>query len=234
MQVTTQWELPRTTWGQPDDGEGGTYWGQVSGFVLHNTNSAPVQWGDIAPVPLMEPKTANQVYGNTGNYLEADYYDVSASSITGTPTCVQILQGTLPQWAVQAQPDVPDQSVQPFFWGDARRAFYVSQGQELEWFPRYIGFGVSGYGVNLATLDNAARYAKVAVHVPPPSPQPVEGSYGPVMSTVAAQEMVGSGAVQVALSGGPAVQFQGKNIGINGSSPALDMGAPARVQQEGQ
>jgi hypothetical protein len=93
---------------------------------------------------------------------------------------------------------------------------------------------VSGYGVNVATLNNAGRYAKVAVNVPLPSPQPVEGSYGPVMSTAAAQEMVGSGTMQVALSGGPAVQFQGKNIGINGSSPALDMGGPARVQQEGQ
>jgi hypothetical protein len=233
MQVTTQSELPTTVWGQPDDGQG-THWGQVSGFVLHNTNSAPVQWKDIAAVPLMEPGTANQVSGSTDNYLEADYYDVSASSLTGTPTCVQILQGKLPQWVVQAQPDVADQSVQPFFWGDARRAFYVTQGQELEWFPRYNGFGVSGYGVNVATLNNAGRYAKVAVNVPLPSPQPVEGSYGPVMSTAAAQEMVGSGTMQVALSGGPAVQFQGKNIGINGSSPALDMGGPARVQQEGQ
>jgi hypothetical protein len=234
VQVTND-ALATAVWGSSASSGsfgGGLGWDQTSGFVLHNTHSAPVRWGDIQPVALIVPSNVNffSSQTGTGGLQLWGYYgsnggdnDPSGWAYLSSLNQLEILSGLLPQSVELSQPDVNNQWGMPFFFGDAKRVFYVTQSQETLYFNRYQGFGISnvlvdGTAVNLPS----AVLAQPADQVGPPV-----GPGGPVVSTSAAESVVNSGTLRLALGGGVPVDFQGKPIAITGSaSTVLRVAAP--------
>ncbi len=222
VQVTDD-ALPTAVWGSAA-GAAGLSWDQSAGFVVHNTHSAPVRWSDIQPVALMVPSNVNffsSQTGTGGQQLWAYYgsnggdNDPSGWAYLSGLNQLDILAGPLPQSVELAQPDVGSQWGMPFFFGDAKRVFYVTQSQETLFFNNYPGFGVSsvlvdGTAVNLPSTVLAQPVAQAGLSVAP---------VGPVVSTSAAESAVNSGTLRLAIGGGVSVDFQGKPIAITGSAP---------------
>jgi hypothetical protein len=221
VQVTDD-ALPTAIWGS-SAAAGGLSWDESSGFVLHNTHSAPVRWGDLQPVPLMVPTNVNffsSQTGSGGQQLWAYYgsnggdNDPSGWAYLSGLNQLEILSGPLPQSVELAQADVDSQWGMPFFFGDAKRVFYVTQSEETLFFKNFPGFGVSsvlvdGMAVNLPSTVLAQPADQAGLSVAPA---------GPVVSTSAAESAVSSGTLRLAIGGGTSLDFQGKPIAITGGA----------------
>ncbi|HTT91138.1 MAG TPA: neuraminidase-like domain-containing protein [Acidimicrobiales bacterium] len=236
VQVTNE-VFPTDVWGTSDSSSflGGTSWGDVSGFVLHNTHSAPVRWGDIPPVPLMVPTNVNfftSQAGTGGQQLWGVYgsnggdNDPSGWAYLGGLNQLEILAGPLPQSVELAQADVGNQWAMPFFFGDAKRVFYVTQSQETQYFHNYSGFGVSS-----VLVDGTAVNLPSTVLAQPAALAPSVSPGDPVISTSAAQSVINSGTLRLAIGGGTSVDFQGKPIAITGSVPTALLSVAKPVEE---
>jgi hypothetical protein len=192
-----------------------------SGFVLHNTHSAPLRWGDILPVPLLVPSNVNYFssQGGAGAWQLWGYYGTYQNQVA-------ILTGPLPQSVELSQPDVNNQWGMPFFFGDAKGVFYVAQSQETQHFYSYPGFGAS-----TVLVDGTAVNLPASVVPQPVALAPSVGPGDTVVSTSAAQNVVNSGTLRLAIGGGTSVSFQGKPIAITGSVPTAEL--PAATTEEG-
>ncbi len=226
--------LPTPQWGF--SGAGPLAWDDQSGFVLHNTHSAPVTWADVQPTPLVVPSNVTLLETVTSGGAQALWALYGSNGGDGNPTGfaylnglnqLQILTGSLPQSIEAAQPDVDNQWNMPFFFGDAKRVFYVTQSEETIFFRTYEGFGLS----NVVVDGSAVKLPSLVLAQPVTPPGLSTGPVDSIVSTAAAQTVVSSGALRLAIGGGTSIDFQGKAIAITGSAPSTVL-VTAKAEEE--
>ncbi|HXA29002.1 MAG TPA: neuraminidase-like domain-containing protein [Candidatus Angelobacter sp.] len=204
-------------------------WGFTTGFVLHNTHSAPVTWGNVPPVQLtMAPRTRGlppAVTASSAQTLRAEY----KSSLTHMAD-VDVLTGHLPQRAVPAQPLDIDQWDMPFFFGDVRNVFYVTSDASVILIDRYRGYGL---------WEKAPLGIGDVVQIPPvvgpqrvPPGDPVEKLPIEMGDPVAAQQVIAQG-MRAVIADPASLSFQGRDIGATGSV-AVQAGRQASAGSNGE
>jgi hypothetical protein len=151
------------------------------------------------------------------SYAQPDYWSPPVFSD------VQVLDGYLPQQVVDAQPCVDDQTTMPFFFGDSRGTFYVTPGEIVVPVRWYDGFGLA----NLPTRAPSAGTIAYQVSVPnmvvplgPPQPDPPLEILSVGVDLVSAQDAVAGGSLKAVIPANTAVTFQGRSIGVTGSTAA--------------
>lgn len=208
-------------------------WGStfgLTGWVLHNTHSEPVSNAALDTTTLAQPsklkmEKLDSPYKLVVSYAQPNYWSPPVFSD------VQVLDGYLPQQVVDAQPCVDDQTTMPFFFRDTRGSFYVTPGQitvPLRW---YDGFGLGNTQFRDPSADGISYQVSVpnmVVPVGPPQPDPPVEILSAGVDPASAQDAVAGGSLKAVIPANTAVTFQGRSIGVTGSTEAKQ--APASTE----
>jgi hypothetical protein len=229
--------------------DGGFLWPPVwgytedvkSGFVLHNTHSAPVTWDQVpgtmvAMSPNVRVLKSAQANPFGPRALTVEYQTETSEGQIPYPVDVDsaiIVMGGLPQKIVDAQPTVSQPWDMPFFFGDSRSVFYVTCG---EWVIPIIDWGGFGVWHMAAPADGA----NLAVQIPPlvvvdgpVQPDPPPEVSATVVDPAVAAAAVSAGAARAVIAGGGAVAFDGRNVSVTGSTGAPAEKAAAAAPAQG-
>jgi hypothetical protein len=202
----------------------------LGGFLLHNTHSLPVGFGDAGPITSPKPDKLRTL-GPLGPYTGGSqigtfgiaYYTFGANAVIPTETYTnQIIGFTRTPRFVEPQPSA-DAWDAPFFYEDRRNLFYVTTSESYRTIWEFNGFGLL-----TAYPSLAGGIPKVPpLVVPPPpfaKPRPVE--IGPAIGPVAGGGdpavvkgfLAQSDTIRAALGSTLAVSFQGRQIYPSGST----------------
>jgi len=187
------------------------------GFVVYNTHSAPVQWGQlgVTSVPFTAPQYVRNISATTGELLTAYGAFNPSSPANSFTSFFEVLDGILPMSVVEAQPNVANQSSIPFFFSDARNAFYVTTTATQVSAADFTGLMMADAP---AVNDTAAAISRLAGLATPPRPA---GTMAEIGTPSGRQRVLGlTPGLRWVLADGNAVQFNGSRIGFAGSEEA--------------
>ena len=202
----------------------GPHYQWATGFVLHNTHSAPVSMADVDPVRLRvasKTRSLPPISTADGRTLQADYQSL-VFSLFGpqydSPDQVTVLGGHLPERSIAAHPVDIDQWTMPFFFGDARNAFYVTTSARLitvrpfhRLRPRH-----ARHGCDQGRQDSAAGVRPGGPSSPAIPPRSSRSSATP---PTAQRALATAGGMKAVIGATASITFNGRNIGAIGSTP---------------
>jgi pSer/pThr/pTyr-binding forkhead associated (FHA) protein len=186
--------------------------GGAPGFILYNTHSAPAQSGTLTEdVPLAPPQSVRLLGGLWGALIAGYGVFDPANPGQSVSTAFPVLDDGLPMSVIEAQPDVSDQWNIPFFFSDARNAFYVTTtASQLTW----VHFNGLMMGETEA-VASAKGISGIVELTPPAVPGVSTAAVGTASGAQRALSLTPS--VRWVLSEGNTVAFNGSRIGFAGS-----------------
>jgi hypothetical protein len=193
--------------------------GVGNGFAVYNTHSAPVPWGQLTTeVTFATPQYVRLLASTTPtsdppDIVVAGYGTFDPSNPGGNPFTggFGLLAGTLPLSIIEAQPDVTDQWNIPFFFSDARNAFYVTTTATQISAAEFTGLMMG----DAPAVDSEGAISGIAELATPSRPAVATAEIG---TPSGAQRVLGlSPGLRWVLAEGNTVQFNGSRIGFAGS-----------------